>query len=190
MATTFCDEKRPNTLILIAEDGDYFETLLEAVKRKWKVEVWFWSGILNCFNNHEPTKLCKKHLFPIIVSDDLKLSFPTAGASDKIKYEAKIHYTQLETCYKFFIYINGNPYNGMESLEITSCTMIENREIMEWLANLNLFSWINRENDSIFLYFSNKAELQIAKEWIMKELKEIVIWEDGTEKKAKSILPT
>ncbi|CAB4494337.1 hypothetical protein RhiirA5_505652 [Rhizophagus irregularis] len=186
MTTTFCDEKRPSTLILIAGDGDYFETLLEAIKRKWKVEVWFWSDILNCFNNHEPTKLCKKHLFPIIVSDDLKLSFPTTGASDKIKYEAKIHYTQLETCYKFFIYINGNPYNGMESLEITSCTMIENREIMEWLAKLNLFSWINRENDSIFLYFNNKAELKTAKEWIMKEHKEIVIWEKTVQRRKPS----
>ena len=31
----------PGILVLIAEDGDYYGTLLEAIDYKWKVEVWF-----------------------------------------------------------------------------------------------------------------------------------------------------
>lgn len=178
MAKAFYRES-PGTLVLIAGDGDYFETLLEAVNFKWKVEVWFWKGILNSFNKHEPTKLCTKHLFPVSVSDQLKLSAPlfSIGASGYIKGEAKIHYTQLETCYKFFVYATGDNQYNMETLEFTSDTMIEDKEIVEWLANLNLFSWINRKSGTTYLYFNDARELNIAKGWIMREHKEIAIWE-------------
>ncbi|CAG8491047.1 1596_t:CDS:2 [Rhizophagus irregularis] len=187
MAKAFYRES-PGTLVLIAGDGDYFETLLEAVNFKWKVEVWFWKGILNSFNKHEPTKLCTKHLFPVSVSDQLKLSAPlfSIGASGYIKGEAKIHYTQLETCYKFFVYATGDNQYNMETLEFTSDTMIEDKEIVEWLANLNLFSWINRKSGTTYLYFNDARELNIAKGWIMREHKEIAIWEKQVQRRKQT----
>ncbi|GBB94284.1 hypothetical protein RclHR1_23230006 [Rhizophagus clarus] len=187
MAKAFYRES-PGTLVLIAGDGDYFETLLEAVNFKWEVEVWFWKGILNSFNKHEPTKLCTKHLFPVSVSDQLKLSAPlfSIGASGYIKGEAKIHYTQLETCYKFFVYATGDNRYNMETLEFTSDTVIEDKEIVEWLANLNLFCWINRKSGTTYLYFNDARELNIAKGWIMREHKEITIWEKKVQRRKQT----
>ncbi|CAG8604009.1 2397_t:CDS:2, partial [Acaulospora morrowiae] len=34
----------PGVLILIAGDGDYEPVINEALKHKWKVEIWFWSS--------------------------------------------------------------------------------------------------------------------------------------------------
>ncbi|CAB4445440.1 unnamed protein product [Rhizophagus irregularis] len=136
----------PGILVLIAGDGDYYGTLLEAIDYNWKVEVWFWKlGILNSLNKHEPTDLCTKHLFPVKVSDQFKLSvlFPMR----------------------------------MNTLEITCDTIVEDKEIVEWFANLNLFSWIHREGKNIILYLNNERELNIAKEWIVRERKGISIWE-------------
>jgi hypothetical protein len=172
----------PGTLVLVAGDGDYYGTLLEAINYKWKVEVWFWrSGILNSLNRHEPTDLCTKHLFPVKVSDLFKLSVPllSIGVSGNYKSDNKIHYTQLEANYKLFVYATGPNYshNRMETLEITCDTVIEDKVIVEWLGNLNLFSWIHRKDGVIIIYFNNERELNIVKEWIGKEHKEISIWE-------------
>ncbi|GES88481.1 NYN domain-containing protein [Rhizophagus clarus] len=150
MAKAFYRES-PGTLVLIAGDGDYFETLLEAVNFKWEVEVWFWKG-----------------------------------ASGYIKGEAKIHYTQLETCYKFFVYATGDNRYNMETLEFTSDTVIEDKEIVEWLANLNLFCWINRKSGTTYLYFNDARELNIAKGWIMREHKEITIWEKKVQRRKQT----
>lgn len=173
----------PGTLVLVAGDGDYYGTLLEAISYKWRVEVWFWKfGTLNSLSKHKHTILCKKHLFPVSVSDQFKLSVPliNIGVSGHFKSNDNIFYTQLETYYKFFVYATGPKsgfYYRMETLEITCDTMVEDKEIVEWFANLNLFSWIYREGETIIIYLNNERELNIAKEWIMRERKELSIWE-------------
>ncbi|RIA88499.1 hypothetical protein C1645_877364 [Glomus cerebriforme] len=194
----------PGILVLIVGDGDYYRTLLEAIDCEWKVEVWFWKlGILNSLNNHEPTDLCTKHLFPVSVSDQFKISVPLfpIGVSGHFKGNNKIC---NETHYKFFVYATGpnsDYYNRMNTLEITcDDTIVEDKEIVEsihkahsstlyllwaktlieekeWFANLNLFSWIHRKGENITLYLNNERELNITKEWIVRERKEISIWE-------------
>ncbi|GBB89260.1 hypothetical protein RclHR1_15950004 [Rhizophagus clarus] len=97
MAETF-RTKSPGTLVLISGDGDYFETLLEAINLNWKVEVWFWEwGILNSLRKkHEPSELCKHHLFPIRADKHGVYPIGTNG-------ENKIKYKPLEPCFEFFV---------------------------------------------------------------------------------------
>ncbi|PKY37855.1 hypothetical protein RhiirA4_450774 [Rhizophagus irregularis] len=81
---------------------------------------------------------------------------------------------------KFFVYATGansDYYNRMNTLKISCDTIVEDKEIVEWFANLNLFSWIHWEGKNIILYLNNKRELNVAKEWIVRECKKISIWE-------------
>ncbi|GBB83160.1 hypothetical protein RclHR1_00010042 [Rhizophagus clarus] len=98
-----------------------------------------------------------------------------------IKDDNKIRYIQPEPYYKFFIYVTGsnssNYYNRIETLEITCHAIVEDNEVVDWFANLNLFSWIHREDEKIIMYLENKKELNITKEWIARECKEISILE-------------
>ncbi|CAG8538432.1 4751_t:CDS:10 [Diversispora eburnea] len=145
MSQVFYRESHPGILILIAGDGNYYDILLEAIKFKWKVEVWFWKS----------------------------------GISSDYVNDNKINYTPLETCYKFFSYGCGPPDHSkkMESLRIISDKIIQNQEIIEGLAALDLFCWLNREKEIISLYFNNKIKLNKARKWIENEYKDIVICE-------------
>ncbi|CAG8436523.1 946_t:CDS:2 [Rhizophagus irregularis] len=106
----------PDILVLIARDGDYYGTLLEAIDYKWKIKI-LEIGVLDQFK-------LSTLLFPIGVSGHLK---------------------------------------------------VEDKEIVEWFANLNLFSWIHQKGNNIILYLNNKKELNVAKEWIVRKHKEISI---------------
>lgn len=47
IARAVCEES-PGILILVAGDGNYHATILEAISRKWKIEIWFWNlGMTN-----------------------------------------------------------------------------------------------------------------------------------------------
>ncbi|POG70394.1 hypothetical protein GLOIN_2v1775867 [Rhizophagus irregularis DAOM 181602=DAOM 197198] len=102
----------PDILVLIARDGDYYGTLLEAIDYKWKIKI-------------------------------------------------------LE--------IGSSNYNKINTFEISCDTIVEDKEIVEWFANLNLFSWIHQKGNNIILYLNNKKELNVAKEWIVRKHKEISI---------------
>ncbi|CAB4386858.1 unnamed protein product [Rhizophagus irregularis] len=148
----------PDILVLIARDGDYYGTLLEAIDYKWKIEI-LEIGVLDQFK-------LSTLLFPI-------------GVSGHLKGNNKIHYIQLEIYYKFFVYATGansDYYNKINTFEISCDTIVEDKEIVEWFANLNLFSWIHQKGNNIILYLNNKRELNVAKEWIVREHKEISIW--------------
>ncbi|PKC17933.1 hypothetical protein RhiirA5_405266 [Rhizophagus irregularis] len=74
--------------------------------------------------------------------------------------------------------INGwksSNYNKINTFEISCDTIVEDKEIVEWFANLNLFSWIHQKGNNIILYLNNKKELNVAKEWIVRKHKEISI---------------
>ncbi|RHZ63261.1 hypothetical protein Glove_330g34 [Diversispora epigaea] len=142
MSEVFYRESHPGVLILIAGDSNYYEILLEAMKFKWKVEVWFWKS----------------------------------GVSKDYINDIKINYTPLENCYKFFSYGCGPDHSKkMEYLRIISNKTIQNQEIIEGLASLNLFCWLNREKEIISLYFNEKIKLDKARRWIENEYKDIVI---------------
>ncbi|GES75163.1 hypothetical protein GLOIN_2v1498182 [Rhizophagus clarus] len=116
----------------------------------------------------------------VLISGDSDY-YKKLGVLGLIKDDNKIRYIQPEPYYKFFIYVTGsnssNYYNRIETLEITCHAIVEDNEVVDWFANLNLFSWIHREDEKIIMYLENKKELNITKEWIARECKEISILE-------------
>ncbi|GBC02584.1 hypothetical protein RclHR1_00470014 [Rhizophagus clarus] len=136
--------ENPGTLSLVSDNDGYCPLMERAEKKNWKIETWFWSGLLD------------KEGYPFAT--------PTANDLRKISL-----YEPLDNYYWLFTYITGPDYtNKKHHLEIRGNVIKDwkyrNETLMECFCALKLFGrWNWVDGVTANLYFENKKHLESAK---------------------------
>ncbi|RHZ81877.1 hypothetical protein Glove_117g599 [Diversispora epigaea] len=152
--------KDPGTLVLIAGDGDYESMISEAIRLKWKVEIWFWSKGMS-------VNLLKKDSTCYL--DNYYKHF-TFAVGPNLEKKTVLQVTDGEMIKKW------------KDKQVMDCYVS--------LGLFGWWNWDEDEdgNDILYMFFDDKTHSADAKKWLEGKYSDnIKVWEVQERKRKNSL---